>query len=46
MRVMGLWCLMSLSTIFQLYHALSHNVVLSKPRLSGIQTHSVSCDRH
>ena len=25
---------------------LSHNVVLSKPRLSDIQTHNVSGDRH
>jgi hypothetical protein len=25
---------------------LSHNVVLSKPRLSGIQTHNGSGDRH
>jgi hypothetical protein len=26
--------------------ALSHNVVPSTPRLSGIQTHNVSGDRH
>jgi hypothetical protein len=25
---------------------LSHNVVLSTPRCSGIRTHNVSCDRH
>jgi hypothetical protein len=28
------------------WQTLSHNVVLSKPRLSGIQTHNVSGDRH
>jgi len=25
---------------------LSHNVILSTPRLNGIRTHNVSCDRH
>jgi hypothetical protein len=27
-------------------HTFSHNVVSSTPRLSGIRTHNVSCDRH
>jgi hypothetical protein len=27
-------------------HTLSHNVELSKPRLSGIRTHNVSGDKH
>ena len=65
---LGLGCLMSLSTIFQLYRGsqfswwrkpdypekstdlsltnISHNVVLSTPRPSGIQTHNLSGDRH
>ena len=28
------------------WQTLSHNVVLSKPRLNGVCTHSVSGDRH
>ena len=28
------------------WQTLSHNVVLSTPRLSGIRTHNVSGDRH
>jgi len=65
--VLGLWCLTTLSTIFQLYRGgpfywwrtpeyhrpvtsywqvLSHNVVSSAPRLSGIRTHHLSGDRH
>jgi hypothetical protein len=54
-----LWCLMPLSTIFQLWWSvllveetgvprenadtdkLTHNVVSSTPRLSGIQTHNI-----
>ena len=63
---LGLWHLMPLSTIFQLYcggefyrrkpeypekttnlsQTLSHNFVSSTPRLSGIQTHNVTGDRH
>ena len=56
--IRGVWYLTSLSTIFQLYHGGQfywlrksrvpgeNQPASNTPRLSGIQTHNVSGDRH